>query len=141
MVCNDVKYCPEKDADSYYSRAGSKPFNLKPPGPGAGKKMLTRQFHCQSVTVAREYFRARHFFYSPSRLPWPPNIIISWHEFSRAIFRVFLLQKAHGTLTSWKIGDDSRKNNERNIAGSRLIKSRQITSTLCARFSFIQINV
>lgn len=33
MVCNDVKYCPEKDADSYYGRAGSEPFNLKPPGP------------------------------------------------------------------------------------------------------------
>lgn len=96
MVCNDVKYCLEKDADSYYGRAGCEPFNLKPPGPGACKKMLTRQFHCQSVTVARKYFRVRPFFYSPSRFPWPlpPNIIISWHEFSRAILRVLLLQKA-----------------------------------------------
>jgi len=32
-----VKYCPEKDADSYYGRAGSEPFNLKPPGPDARK--------------------------------------------------------------------------------------------------------
>ncbi|EFN65767.1 hypothetical protein EAG_01258 [Camponotus floridanus] len=32
MVCNDVKYCPKKDADSYYGRTGSEPFNLKPPG-------------------------------------------------------------------------------------------------------------
>jgi len=61
-VCNDVKYCPEKDADSYYGRAGSEPFNLKPPGPDACKKMLPRQFHCQSVTVAKEYFRVRPFF-------------------------------------------------------------------------------
>lgn len=97
MVCNDVKYCLEKDADSYYGRAGSEPFNLKPPGPGACKKMLTRQFHCQSVTVAREYFRAHPFFYPPSRFPWLPpstNIIISWHEFSRVIFRVFFVQNA-----------------------------------------------
>ena len=62
MVCNDVKYCLEKDADSYYGRAGSEPFNLKPPGPDTRKKMLTRQFHCQSVTVAREYFRVCPFF-------------------------------------------------------------------------------
>lgn len=62
MVCNDVKYCPEKDADSYYGRAGSEPFNLKPPGPGACKKMLTRQFHCQSVT--RESIFAHAFFLS-----------------------------------------------------------------------------
>ena len=27
MVCNDVKYWPEKDADSYYGRTRSEPLN------------------------------------------------------------------------------------------------------------------
>ena len=146
MVCNDVKYCLEKDADSYYSRTGSEPFNLKPPSPDARKKMLTRQFHCQSVTVAREYFRVCPFFYSPSRFPLPPqtsqtppNIIIFWHEFSCAILRVTFIAKGE-SLTSQKIDDDFSKIKKRNIAGSQLIKFRQIT--LCEfSFTFYLINV
>lgn len=60
MVCNDVKYCPEKDADSYYGRIKGALFNpvtSPPPNPRSGsipaRKTLTRRFHCQSVTDAR----------------------------------------------------------------------------------------
>lgn len=56
MVCNDVKYCPEKDADSYYGRPRREPFNPSTSFPSRAstpaRKTLTRHSHCQSVTGA-----------------------------------------------------------------------------------------
>ena len=63
MGCNDVKYFPEKDADSYYSRGHrTEPILLIRP-----RKMLTRQFHCQSVTNARVF---SCFFFRHALLLW-----------------------------------------------------------------------
>jgi len=78
MVCNGVKYCPEKDADSYYGRADSllirslsSPSPLRPLGGGIPTftcgKMLTRRFPCQSVTLARENPPACLFSSPPPR--------------------------------------------------------------------------
>lgn len=151
MVCNDVKYCLEKDADSYYGRAGAEPFNLKPPGPGACKKMLTRQFHCQSVTVAREYFHVRpFFFFCLASFAFSLASAAQHHHFLARIFTrdfssIFKNAK-RGSLTSRKAVDDFRKIRERNAIES-LIILRRITPTLCARdfllvsFTFYLINV
>lgn len=58
MACNDVKYYPEKDADSYYARPRSESLNpsesfslsLSLSYPRTCRKMLTCHFHWQSVT-------------------------------------------------------------------------------------------
>lgn len=81
MVCNGVKYYPEKDADSYYARPRSESFNpMTSPSlflfsyPHTCRKMLTCHFHCQSVTrgIQRERssaergLRKRGIYSSPS---------------------------------------------------------------------------
>lgn len=63
MVCNDVKYCPEKDADSYYGQAGTEPFNLKLPASApAGENADPSVPLPICYGVAREYSRV-HFFH------------------------------------------------------------------------------
>lgn len=60
MACNDVKYYPEKDADSYYARPRSESLNPSEPFslslslsyPRTCREMLTCHFHWQSVTRA-----------------------------------------------------------------------------------------
>ena len=86
MVCNGVKYYPEKDADSYYARPRSESFNpMTSPSlflfsyPHTCRKMLTCHFHCQSVTrgIQRERSSAerglrKRGIYTPRHLLFRP---------------------------------------------------------------------
>lgn len=141
MVCNDVKYCPEKDADSYYGRAGSEPFNLKPPDSAPAGENAD-----PSVSLPICYGRERVFLCALfssllSRFP-SSNIIASCHGNSNFHTWFFsLLPYVTQIVNMWKVGDMnviSAKTSERNITEDQSIKFRPLFSY---SFLFFYINI
>lgn len=99
MVCNDVKYCPEKDADSYYGRTGSEPFNLKPPGSAPARENADPSVPLPIYYNRERVFSCALFSSLLSRFPLS-NVIALRHSnfsFRTRFFSIALFHKNQRT--------------------------------------------